>query len=74
MATKNVSEHEEIRYRLIKGSLALSGIKMKDIAKRVGVSSPAVSLTIKGKIESKKIKAAVAEALKMSPDMLWPSH
>jgi lambda repressor-like predicted transcriptional regulator len=74
MSTKSITKHDEIRYRYIKGSLAVSGIKMKDIAESLGVSSPAISLTIKGKIESKKIKDAIAEALKMPTDMLWPSH
>lgn len=57
----------------IKIALLEAGIEQKEIAKRIGVTPPAVSQVIHGISSSIKIRRAVAEALGKSIDDLWPN-
>jgi DNA-binding XRE family transcriptional regulator len=49
-------------------------IKQVQIAKKLKVSRTAVSLVIKGTAQSRRIKAAIAQALKMKIEDLWPDN
>jgi predicted transcriptional regulator len=69
---KIISEKNKKKYLTIKSLMVLRGIKQVDIAKKLRVSQPAVSQTLMGKIDSKRIKREIANALNESVHKLWP--
>lgn len=72
MSIKIISEKDKKIYRNIRSLMILHGIKQGDIAKKLGVSQPAISQVLMGKIDSKKIKKEVARKLRRSVRELWP--
>lgn len=61
-------------YRHIKSALALRGITISAIARKIGVSQPCVTQTMQGKIKSPKTRVAIAEALGQPVRNLFPSE
>ncbi|MBI3584010.1 MAG: transcriptional regulator [Nitrospinae bacterium] len=59
------------RLRKIKAMLIERGIKQKDIAKTIGVTSHCVSMVLNELGKSRRVKQAVADALGMKIEKLW---
>jgi len=69
MKPKKLLETEaEGRKRL----LQMSGHSQAEIARRLGISRSAVNSVIQGKQRSKRVELAVAEAIDMPHDVLFP--
>lgn len=60
--------------RKVKALMVLNGIKGVDIAKKLKVSPVTVYIVISGKGKSRRIQKAIAEALGMSFEELWPEN
>jgi len=60
------------RYRYIRALLMLHDTKPSDIATRCKVSRPMVSRVLHGVDKSKKVMTAIAKAVKIPFDELWP--
>jgi len=58
---------------LIKAHLRMKGITLTALANELGVAHCSVSLVIRGKDVSKRIRAGIAEAIGMPVDVLWPA-
>lgn len=59
--------------RKVKALMVLNGIKGVGIAKKLGVSPTTVYVVLSGKGKSRRIQKAVAEALDMTVEDLWPN-
>ncbi|WKZ32959.1 MAG: transcriptional regulator [Thermodesulfobacteriota bacterium] len=59
--------------RKVKALMVLNNIKGVDIAKKLGVSPTTVYVVLSGKGKSRRIQKAVAEALDMTVEDLWPN-
>jgi lambda repressor-like predicted transcriptional regulator len=57
---------------LIQANLRLRGIKIKDMARALGVSPAAVCRVIVGKTQSARIKAHIAQTIGVPKESLWP--
>ena len=57
----------------IKMLLLEHDVKQVQIAKKLGTSRAAISLVIKGVAESRRIKKAIALAVGMKAEDLWPN-
>lgn len=57
---------KQIRIEMIK-----KGIRGAEIARRIGVDRTAIYKTLDGKIKSKKLRKAIAEALGVPYEELW---
>ena len=69
------NEHIDIkkrRRRKIRALLVEEGITLRSIAKRIGVTPSTVCDVVTGGRQSRRVKLAVAQALRMSPKELWP--
>jgi transcriptional regulator with XRE-family HTH domain len=60
--------------RKIRALMALSGITQADIRRNLGVTPAAISLVVSGKKNSKRVKRAIAQALGVTVEELWPSN
>ena len=60
--------------RKIKSLMALYGIKGTDIAKKLGLSRVTISIVITGKGKSRRVQKAIALALDMPVEELWPEN
>lgn len=60
--------------RKVKALMVLNGIKGVDIAKKLKVSPVTVYIVISGKGKSRRIQKAIADALGMSFEDLWPEN
>jgi len=58
----------------IKMAMLRHGVKKNDIAKQCKVSSVSLSYLVAGKMVSHRLQSALAEAIKMTPDQIWPSR
>jgi len=58
----------------IKILLLQKDVKQTRIADALGVSRTAVSLVIKGTVQSRRIKQAIASAVEMKLNDLWPEN
>ena len=57
--------------RKIKAMMIERGIKQKDIAQALGVTRACISVVLNGYQNSKRVKAAIAEALNIKYEALW---
>ncbi len=62
----------ERQHQRIKGALKLRGSSLSAVARSLDVAPTTV--TIKGIRRSRRIEAAIASALGMTPDALWPDR
>ncbi len=60
---------ERVRISLLK-----KGISAASIARHAGVSRSAITHTMRGEIKSKKLRAAIAAAIGVEVEDLWPSN
>ena len=56
----------------ILAALMLKGIRLVDIARRLNVSRGTVSNIIHRRTQSRRIQAAIAEAIGKNVDEVWP--
>jgi len=66
---KSHQQHERI-----KGALALRGISLTDIARQLDVAPSTVTIVSKGDRRSRRIEAALAQALGCEAWTLWPER
>lgn len=65
----NVQRHEDI-----KGALRLRGKCLSDIARELSVAPTTVTIVSKGQRRSRRIEDALAAALGMEHEVLWPER
>ena len=58
----------------IKARLLEAGIKQVDIARQIGVDPSAVSAIIAGRKRSRRVREAIARALGVKIQELWPEE
>jgi lambda repressor-like predicted transcriptional regulator len=58
----------------IKIELLKKGIFMAEIARREGVTRAAICMTVKNEIKSIRLRRAIAQALGMKVEDLWPEN
>lgn len=56
----------------VKALMVLKGIKQADICVLLGVRASSVSLIVSGKKRSRRIRTAIAQALGVRVEELWP--
>lgn len=59
----------EIQYRMKR-----AGVTQAAIAEKLGIKPPTVCNVIKGTATSARVKTAIAKALGLSVDEIWPSN
>lgn len=64
----SITTKQKIKIELIK-----YGINGAQIGRKVGVSRDAISKTIKGEIRSRRLRKAIAEAIGVEVEDLWPN-
>lgn len=57
----------------IKAALILAGVKQSRLADSLGVSRALVSLVVSGKKKSSRVRQAIARALGLKVEDLWPA-
>lgn len=55
----------------IKIRLLRKGISVREIARRVGVTNPAISYTIHRKVKSRRLRQAIAQAIGLPYEKVW---
>ena len=60
--------------RKIKAMMIERGIKQKDIAHALGVTPACISIVLNGHQNSKRVKTAIADALLVRVEDLWPEE
>jgi transcriptional regulator with XRE-family HTH domain len=60
--------------RSIKALLVEAGIKQVDLARQLGVDPSAVSVILSGRKRSRRIRLAIARALRYDVRDLWPDE
>ncbi|GEM_PF-3529220 len=60
------------RRRKIRAMLVEEGITLASIARQMGLTKSTVCDVVTGGRQSRRVKRAVAEALKVNPKTLWP--
>jgi len=58
----------------INDALYSAGVNQAAIARELGVTAPTVSDVVKGKSCSRRIHAAIAEAIKEDVKRIWPQY
>jgi len=69
------NEHIDIkkrRRRKIRAMLVEEGITLASIARQMGLTKSTVCDVVTGGRQSRRVKRAVADALRMKPKDLWP--
>ena len=64
----SITTKQKIKIELIK-----YGINGAQIGRKVGVSRDAIAKTIKGEIRSRRLRKAIAEAIGVEVEDLWPN-
>jgi transcriptional regulator with XRE-family HTH domain len=64
----------DITGRKIRALMALTGIRQSDICRLLHVRPASVSMIISGKKTSARIRAAIAQALGVTVEELWPQN
>ncbi|WP_438853155.1 helix-turn-helix domain-containing protein [Brevundimonas nasdae] len=64
----------ERQHQRIKGALKLRGSSLSAVARSLDVTPTTVTIVSKGVRRSRRIEAAIANALGMTPDALWPER
>lgn len=64
----------ERQHQRIKGALKLRGSSLSAVARSLDVAPTTVTIVSKGIRRSRRIEAAIASALGMTPDALWPDR
>jgi len=57
----------------VKSLMVLKGVKQVDICRKLHVTPQTVSLIVSGKKKSARIRAAIAKALGVKVEDLWPN-
>lgn len=65
----NIMDRLEIQYRMKR-----KGVTQAAIAKKLGITAPTVCNVIKGTAQSARVKQAIAKALELKVEDLWPNH
>lgn len=65
----SITTKQKIKIELIK-----YGINGAQIGRKVGVSRDAISKTIKGEIKSRRLRKAIADAIGVKVEDLWPTN
>jgi lambda repressor-like predicted transcriptional regulator len=76
VSTKNVptvADRTE-RANLVRALLLSKGIRLVDIARRLGVSVPTVSKVVAFKARTRRVEEAVSEDLGLVREDFWPSR
>jgi len=81
MTVKQITQNSKKGARYISALLIIKGIRQDDLAEKIGVSKPLVSLVVTNKRGGTKkrgpkadlIRKAVAEALGTTVEELWPN-
>jgi predicted transcriptional regulator len=60
-----------MKAREIKAQMVLKGITQRSIAKKLGITQPAISLVISRAIKSKRIESFLAQELGIQEHILW---
>jgi len=68
------SEQDAATHIWIKSELRARGSSMAQFSRDIGVTQGSVSLVSQGLHRSKRIEAALAKALDMTPDQLFPER
>ena len=71
MSVKTLTTDSKKIYRQIRTLCFLHDIALASIARKLNVSTAAVTRVIKGQSQSHRIKMAIAEALNMDFKKLW---
>jgi Ner family transcriptional regulator len=66
---RNVQKHEAIKFRLRR-----VGTSLAEVSRNLKVGQSATSAVSIGDRRSKRIETAIAEALKTTPEALWPER
>ena len=70
----NITQGSKKTLRKVKSLMVLHGIKQLAIAKKCGVTQAAVAWVVMGRNKSKRIRAAIAEAVGKRVEELWPEE
>lgn len=62
------------KHEIIKGMLQLKGTSISEVARSLGVAPTTVTVVSKGGRRSKRIEAALAEAIGSTPEVVWPER
>lgn len=65
---------DERQHTRIKGALELRGLSLSSIARDLDVAPTTVSIVSRGIRRSRRIEAAIAQAIGCEPAMLWPQR
>ena len=65
---------DERQHQRIRAALALKGITLTSIARKLDVKPTTITIVSKGYRRSKRIEQAIADAIGTSPAALWPSR
>lgn len=65
---------DDKRHACIKGALKLRRLTLSDIARTLDVDPGTVSIVSRGFRRSRRIEAAIADALGQQPAELWPER
>lgn len=65
---------DERQHKRIRAALALKGITLTSIARKLDVKPTTITIVSKGYRRSKRIEQAIADAIGTSPAALWPSR
>jgi Ner family transcriptional regulator len=63
-----------ITHMRIKGALALQGLSFSHVARELGVAPSTVVIVSQGGRRSRRIEAAIAQAIHSKPETLWPDR
>lgn len=65
---------DERQHHRIKGALELRGLSLSAIARELDVAPTTVSIVSRGIRRSRRIEAAIAQAIGCEPAALWPQR
>ena len=65
---------DEEKHGRIKEALKLRGVSLSDIARAQGVKPNTVSLVSTGWRRSHRLEVAIASALELTPEEIWPDR
>jgi lambda repressor-like predicted transcriptional regulator len=65
---------DEEKHGWIKRALSLRGTSLSEIARAQGVKPSTVSLVSTGWRRSRRVELAIASALELSPEEVWPDR
>lgn len=66
--------YRDRRHEGIKAALRLQGSSLADVARRLEVAPATVTSVSQGRMQSRRVQDALAEAVKVPAEQLWPER